>query len=73
MDGRVEVESGAGEGVLCGKSWESGGGQGESPGKAASSLRPAQPWVWGLSVTCEMGFGSYFTSLGLRTLELEGF
>lgn len=37
---------------------------------AAPSLRPVQPWEPGSRVTCEMGFGGYFTSLGLRTLEL---
>ena len=44
--------------------------QRELSGMAAPSPRPVQPWVPGSSVTCEMGFGGYFTSLGLSTLKL---
>lgn len=76
MEAWAEVKSGAGYYVV--RACSPGGGVGGgtcsgsclAPGTAAPSLRPVQPWEPGSRVTCEMGFGGYFTSLGLRTLEL---
>lgn len=62
-------ESRADEGVLCGKSWASGGGQEEQPHEAHSSHSQGKPGCGRPGATSGLGCGGHFAS---QNLELKG-